>query len=83
MTDSIKRFFIILYFILVHTKYPEIKEISGYYFDLFFLLVELEGFEPSSKQGTNLLSTCLSLLRLSGMGKTKATNPNLSFFNFR
>jgi len=23
-------------------------------------MVELEGFEPSSKQGTNLLSTCLS-----------------------
>ena len=28
--------------------------------DPFF--VELEGVEPSSKQGTNLLSTCLSSL---------------------
>lgn len=30
--------------------------------DLECLFVELEGIEPSSKQGTNLLSTCLSLL---------------------
>ena len=38
---------------------------STVYTDLdFFELqkVELEGFEPSSKQGINLLSTCLSLL---------------------
>ena len=26
--------------------------------------VELEGFEPSSKRGSNLLSTCLALFRL-------------------
>ena len=44
--------------------------------------VELEGFESSSNKGTNLLSTCLSLLRFSGVSKTKATNSNLSFFNF-
>lgn len=29
------------------------------------LKVELEGLEPSSKQGTNLLSTCLSSLKFS------------------
>lgn len=27
----------------------------------FFLLVDLEGIEPSSKQGSHMLSTCLSL----------------------
>ena len=44
------------------------------------LFVELEGLEPSSKQGTNLLSTCLSPLNFSWMSKTEATNSNLSFF---
>jgi hypothetical protein len=28
--------------------------------------VESEGFEPSSRQGTNALSTCLALFELSG-----------------
>ena len=45
---------------------------------LFFLLndsyVELEGVEPSSKQGNHMLSTCLSLLKFSCCSKTKATN---------
>jgi len=39
--------------------------------------VELERFELSSKRGTNLLSTCLSSLRLSGTSKTEATHLNL------
>lgn len=30
-----------------------------------YSFVELEGIEPSSKQGTNLLSTCLSPLKFS------------------
>lgn len=42
--------------------------------------MELEGVEPSSKQGTNLLSTCLSSPSLSGMSKTEATNSNRSLF---
>ena len=37
-------------------------------------MVELEGVEPSSKQGTNMLSTCLSLPEFSCSGKTRATN---------
>lgn len=40
----------------------------------FFALVELEGFEPSSKQGTNRLSTCLFQTSLSGISKTWTTN---------
>ena len=42
--------------------------------DLECLFVELEGFEPSSKRGTNLLSTCLSSLKFSIRHKTEATN---------
>ncbi len=42
-----------------------------------FPFVELERFELSSKRGTNLLSTCLSSLRLSGTSKTEATHLNL------
>lgn len=44
--------------------------------------VELEGFEPSSKRGTNELSTCLSSPKLSGTDKTEATNPFLSPLKF-
>ena len=44
------------------------------------VLVDLEGVEPSSKQGNNKLSTCLSSLRFSCVGKTKATNPRLILF---
>ena len=39
--------------------------------------VELEGVEPSSKQGNHTLSTCLSWPSLSGCDKTQATNHSL------
>ena len=39
-----------------------------------YLFVELEGIEPSSKQGNHTLSTCLSWPSLSGYDKTQATN---------
>ena len=38
----------------------------------FFLLVDLEGIEPSSKRGNHKLSTCLSLPKFSSNGRTKA-----------
>ncbi len=38
------------------------------------LFVELEGIEPSSKQGTPVLSTRLSQPEFSCIGKTWATN---------
>ena len=44
------------------------------------VLVELEGVEPSSKQGNNKLSTCLSSLRFSSVGRTEATNSHLILF---
>jgi len=44
------------------------------------VLVELEGVEPSSKQGNNKLSTCLSSLKFSSVGKTEATNLHLILF---
>ena len=40
--------------------------------------VELEGVEPSSKQGNHKLSTCLSLTTFSCYSRTKAINRNLS-----
>ncbi len=40
----------------------------------FFLLVDLEGIEPSSKRGNHKLSTCLSLPKFSSNGRTKAIN---------
>ena len=40
--------------------------------------VELEGVEPSSKQGNHMLSTCLSLPSFSCIGRTRATNLYLS-----
>ena len=46
------------------------------------VFVDLEGVEPSSKQGMNKLSTCLSPPSLSGAGKTGATNPHLILLNF-
>ena len=42
--------------------------------------VELEGVEPSSKQGIKVLSTCLSSLRFSCISKTEATNQCLISF---
>ena len=38
------------------------------------ILVEIAGFEPASKQGTNMLSTRLSWPSFSSNGKTQATN---------
>lgn len=38
------------------------------------LFVELEGIEPSSKRGTNKLSTCLVLTWFSTMGRLETTN---------
>lgn len=37
-------------------------------------IVELEGVEPSSKHGNNMLSTCLASLGFSCTGKTEAIN---------
>ena len=39
--------------------------------------VELEGVEPSSKQGNHTFSTCLSWPSLSDCDKTQATNHSL------
>ena len=47
-----------------------------------FHIVELEGVEPSSKQGTKVLSTCLSSPRFSCTDKTEATNQCLISLNF-
>ena len=45
-------------------------------------IVELEGFEPSSKRGSNLLSTCLASFYLSGKSATEATKLNPYLLNF-
>ena len=42
-----------------------------------YFIVELEGVEPSSKQGNHTFSTCLSWPSLSGCDKTQATNHSL------
>ena len=42
------------------------------------IVVELEGFEPSSKQGVSALSTCLFQPGLSGVAKTWTTKRHLS-----
>ena len=44
-------------------------------------LVEIAGFEPASKQGTNMLSTRLSWPLFSSNGKTQATNHCLICFD--
>lgn len=44
--------------------------------------VELEGFEPSSKQGTSMLSTCLFRPSFSSVTKTRTTKLRLIFFRF-
>lgn len=41
------------------------------------LIVELEGFEPSSKRGTNVVSTCLVFTWMSGCGRQKTSNHGL------
>ena len=50
------------------------KKESSDYFRAFFLLVDLEGIEPSSKRGNHKLSTCLSLPKFSCRNRTKAIN---------
>ena len=45
--------------------------------DSYSCLVELEGFEPSSKRGTNKVSTCLVLAWFSTAGRPKTTNRRL------
>lgn len=40
-------------------------------------IVELEGFEPSSKRGTNTLSTCLFLSWFSSRGRLRTANRDL------
>ena len=50
---------------------------SGYFCYEYFLckiFVEIAGFEPASKQGTNMLSTRLSWPSFSSNSKTQATN---------
>jgi len=42
---------------------------------LILLIVELEGFEPSSKHGINMLSTCLVCHWLSG--NTRGQTPKI------
>ena len=42
--------------------------------DLFFDSVELEGFEPSSKRGTNKVSTCLVSAWFSTKGRPETAN---------
>lgn len=37
--------------------------------------VELEGFEPSSKQGIDMLSTCLSSPSIVGSGQDRSHQP--------
>ncbi len=45
----------------------------------FFLLVELEGIEPSSKRGNHKLSTCLSLPNFRATAEPKPSTIALSF----
>ena len=44
-------------------------------------LVEPEGFEPSSKQATTMLSTCLFLASFSTPDRPKTAYRTLSFLN--
>lgn len=39
--------------------------------DLIFIIVEPEGLEPSSKQGPEMSTTRLALIKLSGKGMVK------------
>ena len=45
--------------------------------DSYSRFVELEGFEPSSKRGTNKVSTCLVLAWFSIDGRPWTTNRQL------
>ena len=42
-------------------RFLGVKEKSLIFSDLIILNVDLEGVEPSSKRGSHMLSTCLSL----------------------
>ena len=60
---------------LIKKAYPQKKVITN----VITFFVELEGIEPSSKRGNNVLSTCLSLPSFSSRNKTRATNYELIF----
>ena len=49
----------------------------------FYLIVEMEGLEPSSKQATQLLSTCLVFTLFSSWSRLKTTYFKPSFVEFR
>ncbi len=44
--------------------------------------MEPEGFEPSSKQGNNKLSTCVALFNFGVIAAKRQTNYHLSSFSF-
>ncbi len=60
------------------TAYNRVCVIGGYN-----QLVELEGLEPSSKRGTNELSTCVFPTWFSAVGRQGTANRQLSPFVFR
>lgn len=50
---------------------------------IYRVLVELEGFEPSSKQAIHKISTCLFYYWFSCPSREQTPNLNLSFWSFR
>jgi len=70
--------FICIFSITLKSKTPTMQFMEA------FSNVELEGFEPSSKQAARVLSTCLSFSWDFGLGPGKG-GPirSLSFYNFR
>ena len=68
-------------FILVHpTAYNKIlqfSELQDFFIVFHQTWVELEGFEPSSKRGTNELSTCVVSSWFSCCGRPETTNRGL------
>ena len=73
------------------TKKNRSSELGGFfssnlfYADFFFriyLIVEMEGLEPSSKQATWILSTCLVFIWFSSGSRLKTIYFKLSFLNF-
>jgi len=57
--------------------YLGIKKLRGHLFSVsdLFVRVDLEGFEPSSKRGSNKLSTCLSLPSIFEHGQDQSHQP--------
>ncbi len=51
-------------------------------FQFLYLIVEMEGLEPSSKQATWVLSTCLVFIWFSSGSRLKTIYFQLSFSNF-